>query len=244
MGFILRFVLTFAIALFAAGCTSSKKEAPAPAASADQVVSLAIWSNYIASPVLADFEKRTGIRVQVSHYSSNEELLAKLQAGASGYDVIVPSDYMVSVMSKLSLIRKLDRAKIPGFARLSPRFLGKPFDPGNEYSMPYDAGTTGIAVNRDLYKGELRGWKDLFEKPELAGKISLLDDAREAIGAALKAQGKSLNSTDTASIDAAKAYLIRAKPRVKTFTSETLNALVTGEIAVAHVYSKIGRAHV
>jgi len=228
-------VLIFSIPLLGAGCTRSDRNSASPAA--DKVVSLAIWSNYIASPVLADFEKQTGIHVQVSHYSSNEELLAKLQAGASGYDVIVPSDYMISVMGKLGLLRKLERAKLPGFARLAPRLVGKPFDPSNDYSMPYDAGTTGIAVNRELYKGEVRGWKDLFEKPDLAGRISLLDDAREAIGAALKAQGRSLNSTDVASLEAAKAYLIKAKPRVKAFTSETLNALVTGEIAVAHVYS-------
>lgn len=230
-------VLTLALSIFVVGCTSSKKDAATPAPAVDKVVSLAIWSNYIASPVLADFERQTGIRVQVSHYSSNEELLAKLQAGASGYDVIVPSDYMISVMSKLGLVKKLERARLTSFARLAPRYLGKSFDPGNEYSVPYDAGTTGIAVNRDLYKGEIRGWKDLFEKPDLAGRISLLDDAREAIGAALKAQGRSLNSTDATSLDAAKAYLIQAKSRVKSFTSETLNALVTGEIAVAHVYS-------
>src|SRR5690606_927897 len=117
-----------------------------------------------------------------------------LQAGASGYDVAVPSDYMVFAMSKLGLLEQLDYAQLSNTKTLDPKFLKKAFDPTNAYSVPYNWGTTGIAVNRELYKGELRGWKDLFEKPELAGKFTLLDDTREVLGAAMKALGFPLNT--------------------------------------------------
>lgn len=219
---------------FLAACTPKGFQGPV-------TLHLGIWSNFIAQETLSEFEKSSGVRVQVSHYSSNEELLAKMQAGAGGYDVIVPTDYMVGTMAKLGLIQKLDRAKLPSFAAIDPRLLGKAYDPRSEFSVPYDSGTTGIAVNRTKYSGKISGWKDLLEagraKPELAGSFSLLDDSREVIGAALKALGFSLNTKDPAELQKAKQLLQRARPRVKAFTSETLAALVSGEMPVAQAYS-------
>ncbi len=214
--------------LCASACTK-KSQVP--------VVNLAIWSNYVSPALLSEFEKRAGIHVQVANYSSNEELLAKLQAGASGYDVAVPSDYMVFAMSKLGLLHELDYSRLLNAKLLDPRFLKKKFDPTNKYSVPYDWGTTGIAVNRLLYKGEIKSWKDLFSNPAIAGRFSILDDAREAIGAALKAQGFSLNSTHPNELEKAKELLIQARSRVKSFTSEPLMPLESGETPVAHAYS-------
>ena len=201
-----------------------------------RVVNLAIWSNYISPEQLADFKAKTGIRVQVSNYSSNEELLAKLQAGASGYDVVVPSDYMVFAMSKLALLRELDYSQLPNAKSLDSKFLKKSFDPENKYSVPYDWGTTGIAVNRTLYPGVIKSWKDLFEKEDLAGKFSLLDDAREVLGAALRVFGYSVNSKDPEHWEKAKQLLMKARRRVKSFTSEPLMSLVNGEVAVAQIF--------
>jgi spermidine/putrescine transport system substrate-binding protein len=215
------------------GCTHKNSGAPG---SSERVVNLAIWSNYVSSELLDSFEKKTGIKVQVSNYSSNEELLAKLQAGASGYDVAVPSDYMVTVMSHLGLLVPLDRAQIPNVKHVSSEFLGRSYDPKNEVSLPYDWGTTGIAVNRELYKGKITGWKDLFTKADLAGKFSLLDDPRETLGAALKSLGLSLDSRSPEEIARAKELLLRVRPAVKEFTSEPLMPLVNGEISVAHAY--------
>ncbi len=205
--------------------------------SAPKTVNLAIWSNYVAPETLELFKKETGITVAVTNYSSNEELLAKLQAGATGYDVAVPSDYMVFAMAKLGLLTELDPAKIPNAKSLDPRYLKREYDATNRYSLPYDWGTTGIAVNRELYKGPIKGWKDLLTRPELAGKFSLLDDPRETIGAAMKALGFSLNSSNPAELAKAKALLLAAKKRVKAFTSETLAGLTSGEFAVSHAYS-------
>lgn len=201
-----------------------------------KIVNLATWSNYISPELAAQFEKKTGIKVQISNYSSNEELLAKLQAGASGYDVIMPSDYMVFTMSKLGLLQELDQKQIPNLKAVDPKYQKKIYDPANRYSVPYDWGTTGIAVNHSIFKGQIKSWKDLFQKEELNGKFSLLDDSRETIGAALKSLGYSLNSKNPAELARAKETLLKAKIRVKAFNSETKVPLATGEVVVAHAY--------
>jgi spermidine/putrescine transport system substrate-binding protein len=186
--------------------------------------------------MMADFEKNTGIKIVVSNYSSNEELLAKMQAGGAGFDVVMPSDYMVSSMIQLKLLKKLDLSKIPSAKSLEPRFLKKSYDPSNEYSLPFDWGTTGIAINRQLYKGNVTGWKDLFTNPELAGKIAFLDDVREVIGAALKYQGHSLNTKNPKDLEDAKKLLLQTRKRVKLYSSESLLTLTNGEAAVTQAY--------
>ncbi len=222
-------VLTSLLAL--TSCT-----AKGPSTDQPRVVNLASWSNYVSPELLADFEKRTGIKVQISNYSSNEELLAKLQAGASGYDVAIPSDYMVFAMGKLGLLKPLDFSLLTHSKSLDPKFLKKSFDPENKISVPYDWGTTGIAVNRALYKGEMTSWKNLLQNKDLEGKFTLLDDGRETIGATLKMLGLSLNTKNPSDIQKAKDFLIQTKARVKGFTSEPLMSLVNGETAVAHAY--------
>lgn len=201
-----------------------------------RTVSLGIWANYLASEMVTEFEKQTGIQVLISNYSSNEELLAKLQAGASGYDLVVPSDYMVTAMWRTGLLLPLNYAKIRNMGALDPRYMRRNYDPNNKYSVPYDWGTTGIAVNRSLYKGEIKGWKDLFTKTDLKGKFSILDDVREALGAALKSLGYSLNSKNPAELEKAKKVLLAAKARAKAFNSDTLATLRDGEVSVAHAY--------
>ncbi len=199
-------------------------------------VHVAIWSGYLPDSVAKAFEKKTGIELAISNYSSNEELLAKIQAGASGYDVVVPSDYMVGVMVQQKMLAPLDRAKLPHAAKLDPKLLKKSFDPENRHSVPFDWGTTGIAVNPTLYKGKIAGWKELLEKPDLAGKFTLLDDVRETMGAALRALGYSINSRKPEELAKAKELLIRARPRIKAFTSEVVPGLANGETAVSQAY--------
>jgi spermidine/putrescine transport system substrate-binding protein len=233
----------FVFSLLIAGASSCTKKSvgpngdPSAATSAGSgVVNLAIWSNYVSPELLKKFTDQTGIRVQISNYSSNEELLAKLQAGATGFDVAVPSDYMVSVMVHTGLLNELDPAKIPNLKALDAKYLKRGFDPQNKFSVPYDWGTTGIAINRTIFKGKISGWKDLFTNPELKGKFTLLDDVRETLGAALKSEGFSLNSKDPAQLEKAKKVLMGVRSRVKGFTSEPMMPLVNGETAVAHVY--------
>lgn len=234
------FPILLVISAFA--CTKSPthlENASAPV-SAERVVHLASWSNYIMPAIVADFEKTTGIKLKISNYASNEELLAKLQAGASGYDVIVPSDYMVFAMSKQNLLKKLDPAKVKTLAEFEKRVLGREYDPGNKFSLPYAWGTTGIAVNTSLYKGEIKGWKHFFNNTDLAGKMTLLDDSREVIAAALKSLGFSLNSTNPEELAKAKEVLFKVRPRVKAFDAEPKTPLIEGESAVAHCYMSEG----
>jgi len=199
-------------------------------------VNLAIWSNYLTPEMISTFEKNSGLKLQISNYSSNEELLAKLKAGAAGIDVAVPSDYMVYAMAQMQMLETIDGAKIAALADLDPKLLAKEFDPKNSVSLPLNWGTTGIAINRTLYKGELKGWRDLFGRKELAGKFTLLDDVRETLGAALKANDYSLNATKIEEVNAAQKTLEGIRKNVKAFTSETQVGLIKGEMAVAHAY--------
>lgn len=235
-------LLVAAVLSLPLGCTKKSRPenaqgASSPKSETARTVHLAIWSNYISQELLTEFERRTGIHVVVSQYSSNEELLAKLQAGASGYDVAVPSDYMIYVMAKLGLLRPLNLSLLTQSKNLDPRWMGKSFDLKNTYSLPYDWGTTGIAINKTLFPGKIAGWKDLFRKNlDPSFKFSLLDDAREVIGAALKSMGYSLNSKNLDELEKAKALLLEVKSHVKAFTSEPLMPLTSGESAISHVF--------
>jgi spermidine/putrescine-binding protein len=107
------------------------------------------WSDYIDEEILTQFEEECGVQVVYDTFSSNEDMLAKLQGGATGYDLIVPSDYMVSIMIQLGLLKELDPANIPNMANIAERFRDPEFDPGNKYSVPYQWGTTGLGFDLD-----------------------------------------------------------------------------------------------
>ncbi|MBX3040672.1 MAG: spermidine/putrescine ABC transporter substrate-binding protein [Bdellovibrionaceae bacterium] len=200
-------------------------------------VNLAIWGSYLHPDTLAKFTKETGLKINLTHYSSNEELLAKIQSGASGLDVAVPSDYMVTILTKMKLLEPLDKSKVSHVADLLPEHLKQDFDPENAYSLPYAATVTGIAVHRGLFDGKISGWKDLLENPAVNGKLALLDDAREVAAAALKLRGQSLNTTDLVALEQARLDLLKIRPRVKMFTSDSIDILKNQEVAIAQAYS-------
>lgn len=160
-----------------------------------------------------------------------------MQMGAAGLDMAVPSDYMVDIMTKLSLLDPLHKSDLPNIKNISSRFLKQAFDPENTYSVPYSWTTTGIAVNRKLYKGSIKGWKDVLNNPALAGKFCLLDDVREVLAMALKISGHSVNTTDEKELSAAQDMLLKVKKDVKNFTSDTLEVLKNKEVLVAQAYS-------
>jgi len=215
------------------GCT---KKSSAPEAEA-KVLNLAIWGDYISEDTKKEFTEKTGIIVNMSNYFSNEELLAKVQSGAGGIDVAVPSDYMVEIMAKMNFLEKLDKTKIPNSADIAPEFLHQPYDPENIYSLPYAWATAGFAYNADLIKKDLKSWKDVLGSSDLDGKISLMDDMREVLAMALKTQGHSVNSKDPAEIKSAVELLKKLKPRVKMFRSDTVDLLLNKEVALAHAFS-------
>ncbi|MDQ3793155.1 MAG: spermidine/putrescine ABC transporter substrate-binding protein, partial [Actinomycetota bacterium] len=135
----------------------------------EKELSLYNWTGYVAPSTLPNFEKKTGIKVTQDYFASNEDLLSKLQGGATGYDVIVPSDYMVEIKIKSNVIQPLDKSKIPNFKNVGETFRGLPYDPDNEYSVPYQWGTTGILYNKKEI-GEIDSW-DVMWDPEFEGKI-------------------------------------------------------------------------
>src|SRR5581483_42593 len=132
------------------------------------------------------FEKDTGIKVNFSTYENNEILLAKLRANKNaGYDVIMPSSYMVDRMRRLNILKKLDKTKLPNWQHLNPQFLRPAYDPQNEYSVPYIWGVTGIFINQEYFHHtQVTKWADLWST-QFTNKLMLLDDAREIFSMAL-----------------------------------------------------------
>ena len=191
-----------------------------------QVLNLYIWSGYLAPDTLRVFEQRFQARVQVDLYDSVEALLAKLQSGNSGYDIVVPSDYAVQILQRQRLLSPLDKARIPNLEQnLDPLFLGKPFDPENRYSIPYTWGTTGIGYRKDRVGQLAASWQVLWEE-RYQGKIVMLGDMRENFGAALKLSGFSINSRDLAQLEAAKALLEKQKPLLQAYNSSNFQELL------------------
>ncbi|HEV8582975.1 MAG TPA: spermidine/putrescine ABC transporter substrate-binding protein [Thermoanaerobaculia bacterium] len=200
-------------------------------------VNVYIWTNYLPREVIAGFEKRTGIRVSVDTYDSNEAVLAKLQSGVADYDIVVPSDYMVKILVPQGLVQPLDRARLPHFKNLDPRFLNQAYDPGNGHSLPYLWGTTGIGYDKRKVKEPIDSWQALFDE-RYAGRILMLDDVREAFGAALKLMGKSINETDPATLRRAAAMLKAQKRLVRTYnSSDFANLLAAGDVDLAQGYN-------
>ena len=165
------------------------------------------WSDYIAPEVIAEFEKANDCKVVVDTFDSNETMYAKLKAGGSGYDIITPSSYLVPLMARENLITKLDHTKMPNVkANFDPQFADQILDKSFTYNVPYAVTYTGFMYAKDKIPegADVESWK-ILENPALKGRITLLDDIREVIGAGLMSLGHSINSTDPAEIDAAVA---------------------------------------
>ncbi len=204
------------------------------------------WSDYIDEEVLAQYEEEYGVTIIYDTFASNEDLLAKLQAGATGYDVIFPSDYMVSQMIELDLLAEIDTADIPNFANIADDLKDAPFDPGNQHCVPYQWGTTGIAYRAgDEYFEENTpdSWAYLFD-PALLEEyaddgINVLNDQRELIAAALFYLGYSPNTTERSELEEARDLILEAKPYWKTFNSEGYDdeLLVPDEVVLSHAWS-------
>ncbi|MBF2077852.1 MAG: spermidine/putrescine ABC transporter substrate-binding protein [Synechococcales cyanobacterium T60_A2020_003] len=197
---------------------SGSGESPTPSSSSG-TLHVYTWADYTDDELAATFKERTGIDVIIDVYDSNEIMLAKLQAGGgAAYSVIYPSDYMVAQMIEEGLLTELDHTKIKGLSELYPNWENPPYDPGNVHSVPYSWGTTGILYNQDLVGAEIKDWEDLWTNLDvLERRITLLDDVREVMGAALKSLGYSYNASDPAQIEAAYQRLVELKPAISSF---------------------------
>jgi spermidine/putrescine-binding protein len=196
------------------------------------------WTEYIDPEIYGQFEESAGIRVIEDNFSSNEEMLAKLQGGATGYALTVPSDYTVAIMIEEGMLHKLDKDNIPNLTNLADRFKDVPYDPGNEYCVPYMWGTTGIGYDSSFVGEEPTSWAVIFEPDpdsDLYGRVTMLDDPRESFAAALAYLGYDINTTDEAQLQEARDVLIKAKPGLAGYDSDTFEDLVAaGENLLAH----------
>lgn len=192
-------------------------------------VNIFVWTEYIPQDMIDCFEMVYGIEVNRDEYSSNEEMYAKISAGGASYDLVQPTDYIVSLMIRQELLEKLDKSKLPNLENLDPNYLNLEFDPNNEYTLPYQAGTDAIVFNSDTVENPPASWADLW-KPEYAGRMVFLDDSRAVIGLTLLTLGYDVNSTDPAQLEEAKNKLAELVPGIKIFDSDSpKTALIGGD---------------
>jgi spermidine/putrescine transport system substrate-binding protein len=201
------------------------------------------WSDYFTPQAISSFEEKHQVRVQLDFFSSNEELLAKVsqsvESKSQGYDLILPSDYMVSSMIQLQLLRPLEKSKLPVIHDLVAHLQNPPYNPGLTHSLPFAVGTTGFAININktkLFTHSLQ-WKDVFENPSLKSQVTLLDDPKEVIHGVLMMKGKLWSSATVEDIRQAFEYLKANKKNIRAFTGEAKAAMENGECAVCHAFS-------
>lgn len=224
---ILVIVLTSGVGVYAA----EKK------AKADRIVlNVFNWSEYLPQSVIDKFEENYNVKVNYSTFSSNEEMLAKLMAGGSNYDLVVASDYMVDILSKQNLIQPINLENIPNFKNLDKNLTNLEFDKGNKYSVPYMWGDACIVYDSRKVKKEIKGFSDLWDT-EFKNSIVLLDDQRAIIGMALQKNGYSINDTDTNHLETAKKDLISLQPNIKAYDSDSPKTLlINGEASIGYVW--------
>ncbi len=244
-----------AIAVLTTACGNSKQPtadeptATPAATGGDQVVNVYNWSDYIDPEVVKSFERETGIKVRYDVFDSNEVLETKLLTGNSGYDVVVPSAYFLERQVKAGVFAKLDKSKLPGLANLDPELTQRAagHDPGNEHSVVYMWGTTGIGYDADKVKAimpdaPLDSWKLVFDPAVLARfkdcGVSMLDDPTDMVGTALLYLGKDPNSESEADLKAAEDALMKIRPYIRTIhSSQYIDQLANGELCVVVGYS-------
>lgn len=223
----------------AAASTSASATAPAFTPATSGEMTLYTWSDYFPESLAKKFTADTGIKLTVDYYDSNETLEAKLRAsGGTGYDVVVPSDYMVQTLVAANLLKEVDAASLPNGKNIEQSFLNPYFDPGRKYSVPYLYGTTGYMYDTAKTSKEMTSWADYFNAPAELGKVGTMSDQTEVVGAALRAVGGVTCSTDAAQLQAAQDLLKKFKSKVSTINSDgILDRMVSGEESIAMMWN-------
>jgi spermidine/putrescine transport system substrate-binding protein len=173
------------------------------------------WADYVNPKTYPAFTKATGVKIKKSFFVSNEDLQAKLQAGARGYDLAAPTGYMVKILAEAGLLEKIDWSQLPNAeANIEPKFRGLPFDPNDEWSVAKDWGTTGFVYRTDLVKEKPATWRDFYDLATgpYSKKVTVLDGAPEVIGSTLVMLGHSYNSEDEAELEQAKQEMLKLEP--------------------------------
>ncbi len=194
------------------------------------------WSTYIDPSMLTRFEQERGVRLRYSTYESNEEMLAKIITGASGWDVVFPTHSRLGPMARNGLLAPLDHRRLPSISVLDTPFQHPEWDPALCWATPYMWNATGIVFNR-AQTTEPTGWAGLWN-PALRGRLTMLDDAEDVIGACLQKLGAPFGSTDDRQLAVARAEAIRQKPLLRAYlNAEVRDQLVSGDVLAAQAWS-------
>lgn len=203
---------------------------PLTSIAADKILNIYAWTGEIPDFVVRQFEKESGIKVNISTYENNEIMYAKIRASErAGYDLIMPSSYFVDRMSHQNMLEKIDKTKLTNLKNLNPDFLHPDYDPNTEYSVPFIWGITGIVVNTEYFAPQsIKKWSDLWES-RFYNKLMLLDDMREVFSMALLSLGYSANDRNPEHIKAAFLKLQNLTRNVKVFSTETVVSILIDE---------------
>lgn len=182
-------------------------------AQAEGVLNLYNWGNYTSPELLQKFEAETGIKVTVTDYDSNDAALAKIEAGGHGFDLVVPTHQYVQIYAEKGLIQKLDLSKVPNHGNIAPEWMNVDWDPGRAYTVPWQWGTTGVAVNTSVYGGDINTSDIFLNVPaELKGKINVVPEMNDIVNLAVMWAGGTPCSEDPEVLKKARDALLAAKP--------------------------------
>jgi spermidine/putrescine transport system substrate-binding protein len=194
------------------------------------------WSDYIAPGTVPAFERESGVRIHYATYESNQEMLAQVMSGNSGWDVVFPSEDFIGPMRELGLLAPLRHEWLPNLRALAPAFQRPPWDPELRWCVPYMHGVTGI-LHQKAVQPAPQSWADLWD-PRLRGRLTMLDDQPEVLGACLKKLGRSLNSGDPGELMAARAEAIAQKPLLRAYlNAEVRDQAAAGDLLAAQAWA-------
>lgn len=230
---ILSMLMVVIIATFSlAGCGSKADS------TSNGELNVFVWTEYVPDSAFDKFSEETGIKVNVSTYSSNEDMLSKVKSESEGtYDVVLPSDYMIQLMIAQDMLETLDKEKLTNIDNIGEAFLDPSYDPGNVYSVPYQGGVAAIAVNKSKIDTPINSYKDLFDA-SLAGQLVVLDDYRAVIGMTARSLGYSMNETDPAKLAEIEEKLMLLKDNISVYDSDSpKSVLISGDCNVGMIWS-------
>lgn len=239
------FAAFFAALLLMGSVPVSAAEKTSAATASQQAVTINVynWGEYLSDGkdgsknVNSEFTKETGIKVNYTTFEDNETLYSKIAGGGASYDVIFPSDYMVSKMIREKRLEKIDRSEVPNYKYIDKAYHGEVYDPKDEYSVPYTWGVIGIFYNKKYVKEKVDSWKILWNK-KYAGKILMFDNPRDAFGIAQKILGYSYNSANTNEWNEAAKLLEKQKPLVQAYVMDQIfDKMSSGEAWLAPYYA-------
>lgn len=220
-------VLTFG--LFA-GCQKSDKK----------TINVLNYGENIADGIIDEFEDKYNVKVNYKTFDDMETMYIEVASGKTNWDAILVADYMADRMIQEGLLQKINKDNIPNLQEMNESDMGQPYDPNNDYTVPYMNGTIGIIYNKDLVDDTVDSW-DIMWNEKYKKQIFVLDAQRDAIGMALKKLGYSLNTTDEKELEEAKNLLIEQKPLVLKYGADEVKDLMTsGEAAIAMIWSGEG----